>query len=164
MAALWKLPIIFIIENNRYAMGTAIERASAKTDFYRRGDAFGIPGMIVDGMNVLDVKAAGEEVAAKVRAGEGPYVMELQTYRYRGHSMSDPAKYRTKEEVSEVRKTSDPIERLRALILDGGYSDEGALKEIDRKVKAIVNESAEFAQTDPEPDPSELYTDILIEA
>ena len=164
MAALWKLPIIFVIENNRYAMGTAIERASAKTDFYRRGDAFGIPGMIVDGMNVLDVKAAGEEVAAKVRAGEGPYVMELQTYRYRGHSMSDPAKYRTKEEVSEVRKTSDPIERLRALILDGGYSDEGALKEIDRKVKAIVNEAAEFAQTDPEPDPSELYTDVLIEA
>lgn len=164
MAALWKLPIIFIIENNRYAMGTAIERASAKTDFYRRGEAFGIPGVSVDGMNVLDVKAAGEEVAAKVRAGEGPYVMELQTYRYRGHSMSDPAKYRTKEEVSEVRKTSDPIERLRALILDGGYSDEGALKEIDRKVKAVVNESAEFAQTDPEPDPSELYTDVLIEA
>ncbi|MFZ1414776.1 MAG: pyruvate dehydrogenase (acetyl-transferring) E1 component subunit alpha [Defluviicoccus sp.] len=164
MAALWKLPIIFVIENNRYAMGTAIERASAKTDFHRRGDAFGIPGIIVDGMNVLDVKAAGDDVAAKVRAGEGPYVMELQTYRYRGHSMSDPAKYRTKEEVSEVRKTSDPIERLRALILDGGYSDEGALKEIDRKVKAVVNEAAEFAQTDPEPDPSELYTDVLIEA
>ena len=164
MAALWKLPIIFIIENNRYAMGTAIERASAKTDFHRRGEAFGIPGVLVDGMDVLEVKAAGDAVAAKVRAGEGPYVMEMQTYRYRGHSMSDPAKYRTKEEVNEVRKTSDPIERLRAVILDGGYADEGSLKEIDRKVKAVVNESADFAQTSPEPDPAELYTDVLIEA
>ena len=164
MACLWKLPVIYVIENNRYAMGTAIERAAATTDFFRRGEAFGIPGVAVNGMSVLEVKRAGEEVAAHVRAGNGPYVMELKTYRYRGHSMSDPAKYRSKEEVSQVRKESDPIDNLRAHMLDNKLVDETALKEIDRRVRDIVNEAAEFAQTSPEPDPKELYTDVLIEA
>ncbi len=163
MACLWKLPVIYVIENNRYAMGTAIERAAATTDFFRRGEAFGIPGVAVNGMSVLEVKRAGEEVAAHVRAGNGPYVMELKTYRYRGHSMSDPAKYRSKEEVSQVRKESDPIDNLRAHMLDNKLVDETALKEIDRRVRDIVNEAAEFAQTSPEPDPKELYTDVLIE-
>jgi pyruvate dehydrogenase E1 component alpha subunit len=164
MASLWKLPVIYVIENNRYAMGTAIERAAATTDFHRRGEAFGIPGVAVDGMSVLEVRRAGEEVAAYVRAGNGPYVMELKTYRYRGHSMSDPAKYRSKDEVSQVRKESDPIDNLRAHLLDGKLVDEAALKEIDRRVRDVVNEAAEFAQTSPEPDPKELYTDVLIEA
>ena len=164
MASLWKLPVIYIIENNKYAMGTSLERASATTDLYRRGESFGIPGRQVNGMDVLEVKAAGDEVVAHVRAGNGPYVMELKTYRYRGHSMSDPAKYRTKEEVSQVRKESDPIDNVRAYLMDGGFADEASLKEIDREVKAIVGDAAEFAQQSPEPDPSELYTDVLIDA
>lgn len=164
MASLWKLPVIYVIENNRYAMGTAIERASATTEFFRRGEAFGIPGVAVDGMSVLEVKRAGEEVAAHVRAGNGPYLMELKTYRYRGHSMSDPAKYRSKDEVSQVRKESDPIDNLRAHLLEANLVEEAALKEIDRRVRDVVSEAADFAQTSPEPDPKELYTDVLIEA
>lgn len=164
MASLWKLPIIYVIENNKYGMGTSVERASATTDLYRRGESFGIPGVQVNGMNVLEVKAAADEVTAHVRSGKGPYVMEMKTYRYRGHSMSDPAKYRTKEEVSAVRKESDPLDNLRAYLLDNKLVDEVALKEIDRQVKEVVNESAEFAQQSPEPDPAELYTDVLLEA
>jgi pyruvate dehydrogenase E1 component alpha subunit len=164
MASLWKLPIIYIIENNRYGMGTSVARASATTELYRRGEAFGIPGMPVNGMNVLDVLAAAREVAAHVRSGEGPYVMELNTYRYRGHSMSDPAKYRPKEEVQQIRKESDPIDTMRTYLLDHNVTDEAALKEIDREVKDVVNDAAEFAQTSPEPDPAELWTDVLIEA
>ena len=164
MASLWKLPIIYIIENNKYGMGTSVERASATVNLYRRGEAFGIPGVQVNGMDVLEVRAAGEEVVEYVRAGTGPYVMEMNTYRYRGHSMSDPAKYRTKEEVAKMRKESDPLDTLRAFMLERQLVDEAKLKEIDREIRAIVNESAEFAQTSPEPDPSELYTDILIDA
>ncbi len=164
MASLWKLPVIYVIENNRYGMGTSVERASATTEFYRRGEVFGIPGVQVNGMDVLEVKRASAEVLEHVRAGEGPYVMELKTYRYRGHSMSDPAKYRSKEEVTTVRKESDPIDNLRATILEQGLADEATFKEIDREIKGLVNEAAEFSQQSPEPDPSELYTDILIEA
>jgi len=164
MASLWKLPIIYVVENNKYGMGTSIERASATTDLYRRGESFGIPGVQVNGMNVLDVKAAADEVSTYVRGGNGPYVMEMKTYRYRGHSMSDPAKYRTKEEVSAVRKESDPLDNLRAHLLDNKLVDEAKLKEIDGQVKEVVNEAAEFAQQSPEPDPAELYTDVLVEA
>jgi len=164
MASLWKLPVIYVIENNKYGMGTSVARASATTDLYRRGEAFGIPGVQVNGMNVLDVKAAGEEVTAYVRAGKGPYVMEVETYRYRGHSMSDPAKYRTKEEVSKVRQESDPLDTLRRYMTDNKLADDAQFKELDREVKAIVTEAADFSQESPEPDPSELYTDILIEA
>lgn len=164
MASLWKLPIIYVIENNKYGMGTSVERASATTDLYRRGESFGIPGVQVNGMNVLEVKAAADEVTEYVRSGKGPYVMEMKTYRYRGHSMSDPAKYRTKEEVSAVRKESDPLDNLRAHLLENELVDEAALKAIDRQVKEVVNEAAEFAQQSPEPDPAELYTDVLVEA
>ncbi len=164
MASLWKLPIIYIIENNKYGMGTSVERASATVNLYRRGEAFGVPGAQVNGMDVLEVRSAGAEVVDYVRGGKGPYVMEMNTYRYRGHSMSDPAKYRTKEEVAKMRKESDPLDTLRAFMLERKLVDEAKLKEIDREVRAIVNELAEFAQTSPEPDPSELYTDILIDA
>jgi pyruvate dehydrogenase E1 component alpha subunit len=164
MAALWKLPVIYIIENNKYAMGTSIERASSGTEFFKRGMAYGIPGEAVDGMDVLAVKAAAEKAVAHCKSGQGPYILEMQTYRYRGHSMSDPAKYRTKEEVAKMREQHDPIDNLRALILDGSYADEAALKAIDKDVKDIVSDSAEFAQASPEPDASELFTDVLIEA
>jgi pyruvate dehydrogenase E1 component alpha subunit len=164
MAALWKLPIIFVIENNRYGMGTSIDRASATTDFFSRGDIYGISGMQVNGMDVLEVKAAGDKATAHCRAGKGPYLLEMKTYRYRGHSMSDPAKYRPKEEVSKVRKESDPIDSLRDIMLECGVTDEAALKEIDRHTKSLVTEAAEYAQQSPEPDPRELYTDVLVEA
>ncbi|MFD2263238.1 pyruvate dehydrogenase (acetyl-transferring) E1 component subunit alpha [Lacibacterium aquatile] len=164
MAALWKLPVVYIIENNKYAMGTSIERASSGTEFYKRGQAYGIPGESVDGMDVLAVKVAAEKAVAHCKAGKGPYILEMQTYRYRGHSMSDPAKYRTKEEVTKMREQHDPIDNLRALILKNGYADENALKSIDKDVKDIVSDAAEFAQASPEPDVSELYTDVLIEA
>jgi pyruvate dehydrogenase E1 component alpha subunit len=163
MASLWKLPIIYIIENNKYGMGTSVERASATTELYRRGEGFGIPGMHVNGMNVLEVRAAGEKVIEHVRGGNGPYVMEMMTYRYRGHSMSDPAKYRTKDEVSKMRKESDPIETLRSHLLENKLADEAQLKDIDREIKAIVGEAADFSQQSPEPDPAELYTDVLVE-
>jgi pyruvate dehydrogenase E1 component alpha subunit len=164
MAALWKLPVIFVIENNQYAMGTAQKRSTSTPALYTRGEAFGITGEEVDGMDVLEVKAAGERAAAHCRAGKGPYILEMKTYRYRGHSMSDPAKYRTREEVSKMREEHDPIDGLRKVILDGGYADEDAIKAIDKNIRAVVNEAAKFAQESPEPDASELYTDILAEA
>jgi pyruvate dehydrogenase E1 component alpha subunit len=163
MASLWKLPIIYVIENNKYGMGTSVERASATTELYLRGEGFGIPGVHVNGMNVLEVRAAAEKVVEHVRGGNGPYVMEMKTYRYRGHSMSDPAKYRTKDEVSKMRKESDPIDALRSHLLDNKLADEAQLKEIDREIKAIVAEAADFSQQSPEPDPAELYTDVLVE-
>ncbi|MEM7225820.1 MAG: pyruvate dehydrogenase (acetyl-transferring) E1 component subunit alpha [Pseudomonadota bacterium] len=164
MASLWHLPVLYVIENNKYAMGTSIERASARTDLYHRGMAYGIPGAQADGMDVLAVREAGLKAEAHVRAGKGPYILELQTYRYRGHSMSDPAKYRSREEVQKVRQEQDPIEGLKAVILKEGVADEAALKEIDKEVKAVVSDAAEFAQNSPEPDPSELYTDVYVEA
>jgi len=164
MAKLWHLPVIFVIENNRYAMGTAIERAAATTNFAMRGLSFDIPGEQVDGMDVRACKAAGDKVAAYARAGNGPYILEMLTYRYRGHSMSDPAKYRTREEVDRVREQQDPIERVRKRLVDGRMASEDELKAIDAEIRQIVSAAAEFAQNDPEPDPSELYTDVLIEA
>jgi len=162
MAKLWHLPVIFVIENNRYAMGTAIERAAATTNFSHRGLSFDIPGEQVDGMDVRACRAAGEKVAAYARAGKGPYILEMLTYRYRGHSMSDPAKYRTREEVEKVREQQDPIERVRKRLLDGRLIGEDELKAIDAEVRKRVTEAAEFAQNDPEPDPSELWTDVLV--
>jgi pyruvate dehydrogenase E1 component alpha subunit len=164
MAKLWHLPVIFVIENNRYAMGTAIERSSATTNFAMRGLSFDIPGEQVDGMDVRACKAAGEKVAAHARAGHGPYILEMLTYRYRGHSMSDPAKYRTREEVDKVREERDPIERSRKRILEGRVASEDELRAIDADIRRIVTEAAEFAQNDPEPDPKELWTDVLLEA
>ena len=164
MAKLWHLPVIFIIENNRYAMGTAIERSSATTDFSRRGASFDIPGEQVDGMDVRAVRAAGERAVKRARSGEGPCILEMLTYRYRGHSMSDPAKYRTREEVERVREERDPIERVRRRVLEAGMIKEDELKKIDAEIRAIVNTAAEFAQNDPEPDPKELWTDVLLEA
>ena len=160
MAALWHLPVVYVIENNKYGMGTSVERASARTDLYHRGDAYGIPGAQVDGMDVIAVREAGDKAVAHARGGKGPYILEMLTYRYRGHSMSDPAKYRTKEEVQKVRQERDPIERLRGILLDEREVEEAKLKEIDREVKAIVAEAAEFAQNSTEPDPSELYTEV----
>jgi len=162
MAALWKLPVIYVIENNRYGMGTSVERASAITELFRHGEAFGIPGERVDGMDVLAVKAAADRAVAYVRAGKGPYILEMQTYRYRGHSMSDPAKYRTKEEVDKFRNERDPIEQVRRRLIDAKAIDEPGLKAIDAEIRRIVNDAAEFAQQSPEPDPSELWTDILV--
>ena len=161
IAELWKLPVVYVIENNRYAMGTAVTRASAQQDFSRRGISFNIPGAQVDGMDVRAVKDAAELALAWAREGKGPYILEMQTYRYRGHSMSDPAKYRTKEEVQKMREEHDPIEQVRARMIREKVATEDELREIDQKVRAIVNESAEFASHDPEPDPSELWTDIL---
>jgi pyruvate dehydrogenase E1 component alpha subunit len=160
MAVLWALPVVYVIENNKYGMGTSVERASARTDLYQRGQAYGIPGAQADGMDVLAVKEAGAKAVAHVRAGKGPYILELLTYRYRGHSMSDPAKYRSREEVQKTRQERDPIERLRAALLEEGVVEEAALKAIDREVKELVSEAAEFAQNSPEPDPAELYTDV----
>ncbi len=162
MAELWKLPVIYVIENNRYAMGTAVTRASAQTDFSKRGLSFNIPGEQVDGMDVRAVKAAGDRAAAFARAGNGPYILEMQTYRYRGHSMSDPAKYRSKEEVDEMRSDHDPIDMVRDRLLAKKWATEDELKKIDAELRALVAESAEFAAQDPEPDPSELWTDILL--
>src|SRR6516162_9873254 len=159
MAELWKLPIVYIIENNRYAMGTAVKRASAQTDFSRRGVSFNIPGEQVDGMDVRAVKAAGDKAVAWCRAGKGPYILEMQTYRYRGHSMSDPAKYRTREEVEKVRHDQDPIEQVRNRLLAAKVSEQ-ELKDIDGEVREIVNAAADFAQHDPEPDTSQLWTDV----
>jgi pyruvate dehydrogenase E1 component alpha subunit len=161
MAQLWKLPVVYIIENNRYAMGTAVSRSSAQTDFSKRGLSFNIPGIQVDGMDVRAVKAAGDQAVAWCRTGKGPYILEMMTYRYRGHSMSDPAKYRTREEVEKIRTEHDPIEQVRARLLQKKWASEDDLKKIDAEVRAIVNEAAEFASHDPEPDPSELWTDVL---
>jgi pyruvate dehydrogenase E1 component alpha subunit len=162
MAELWKLPVVFVIENNRYAMGTSIERASATTNLSQRGLSFAIPGEQVDGMDVRAVKAAGDRVVEWVRAGNGPYILEMMTYRYRGHSMSDPAKYRSREEVDKVREERDPIERARVRMLGQGYATEDDLKVIDRAIREQVNAAAEFAQTNPEPDARELWTDVVL--
>jgi len=164
MAALWKLPIIFVIENNKYGMGTSIERASATVELAGRGAAHGIPGIQVNGMDVMEVKEAGQKANEHCRSGKGPMILEMKTYRYRGHSMSDPAKYRSKEEVQKVRAESDPIDFIKSKLIEGNHIDEAKLKEIDKEVKAIVAESARFAQESPEPDVSELYTNILVEA
>jgi len=159
MAELWRLPVVYLIENNQYAMGTSIERSSAETHLYKRGASFRIPGEEVDGMDVEAVRAAAERAAAHARGGEGPYILEMKTYRYRGHSMSDPAKYRTREEVDEVRKTRDPIEHLAEVLGKQGVAED-VLKAIDAEVKSIVADAAEFARTSPEPDAGELYTDV----
>ena len=164
MAQLWSLPVVYIIENNQYAMGTSIERSSSETHLYKRGASFRIPGEEVDGMDVLAVKAAAQKAADHARSGKGPYILEMKTYRYRGHSMSDPAKYRTRDEVDEVRKTRDPIDHLQELLAKKGWADEAALKAVDAEVKKIVADAAEFARTSPEPEPSELYTDVYLEA
>ncbi|MEC8534639.1 MAG: pyruvate dehydrogenase (acetyl-transferring) E1 component subunit alpha [Pseudomonadota bacterium] len=163
MAQLWKLPAIYIIENNQYAMGTSIERSSSTTQLSQRGASFGIPGEQVDGMDVIAVRDAVKKAVDRARAGEGPYILEVKTYRYRGHSMSDPAKYRTKEEVDEVKKTRDPIDHVKTL-LAAANATEDELKTIDNEIKAIVAEAVQFAQESPEPDPSELYTDVYVEA
>ena len=160
MAELWKLPVVYVIENNRYAMGTSITRASAQVDLSKRGLSFNIPGEQVDGMDVRAVKAAGDKAVRWCRAGKGPYILEMLTYRYRGHSMSDPAKYRTREEVEKVRTTHDPIDMARHRILEKKLAGEDDLKKIDASVRDLVNEAAEFATHDPEPDVSELYTDV----
>jgi pyruvate dehydrogenase E1 component alpha subunit len=161
MASLWGLPIVFAVENNQYAMGTSVKRSSAETEFYRRGTAFRIPGMKVNGMDVLEVHQAGKVAFDHVRAGKGPVLLELETYRYRGHSMSDPAKYRSREEVQDVREHNDPIERAKH-DLDGMGVSEDQLKEIDKAIRATVAEAADFAEKSPEPPPAELYTDVLV--
>ncbi|MEX0287428.1 MAG: pyruvate dehydrogenase (acetyl-transferring) E1 component subunit alpha [Paracoccaceae bacterium] len=160
MAALWDLPVIFVIENNQYAMGTAQTRSTSTPDLWTRGAAFGIAGEAVDGMDVLAVKAAGEKAVAHCRAGKGPYILEVKTYRYRGHSMSDPAKYRTREEVQKVREEKDAIEHVRDLLLQGGHATEDELKAIDKEIKSIVNKAADFSRESPEPSVEELWTDI----
>ncbi|MCA0961349.1 pyruvate dehydrogenase (acetyl-transferring) E1 component subunit alpha [Salipiger bermudensis] len=160
MASIWKLPVVFVIENNQYAMGTAQKRSTSGEDIYTRGAPFGIPGELVDGMDVLKVKEAGEKAVAHCRAGNGPYILEIKTYRYRGHSMSDPAKYRTREEVQKMREERDPIQNVRDLLLQGKHASEDDLKAIDKEIKDIVNASAEFAKESPEPALEELWTDI----
>jgi pyruvate dehydrogenase E1 component alpha subunit len=160
MAELWKLPVVYIIENNRYAMGTAITRSSATTDLSKRGASFNIPGEQVDGMDVRAVQAAGAKAVEWCRTGKGPYILEMLTYRYRGHSMSDPAKYRTREEVQKMRTEHDPIEQVRVRILENKLASEDDLKKVDAAVRDIVNEAAEFATNDPEPDVAELWTNV----
>jgi pyruvate dehydrogenase E1 component alpha subunit len=162
MAELWKLPIIFVIENNQYAMGTSVNRASSEDQLYRRGESFRIPGIQVDGMDVLAARGAAETALEWVRAGKGPVILEMKTYRYRGHSMSDPAKYRSREEVQAVRDKSDPIEHVKKL-LDAEGVKEDELKAIEAEIRRVVNESADFAESTPEPDPKDLYTDVLVE-
>jgi pyruvate dehydrogenase E1 component alpha subunit len=164
MASLWKLPVVFVIENNQYAMGTSVARSSAETELFKRGISFEIPGEMVDGMDVLAVRAAAAKAVQRAREGEGPYILEMKTYRYRGHSMSDPAKYRTREEVQEMREHHDPIEMLKKKLIDAGYVTEDDLKKIEAEVREVVNDSAEFAQQSPEPDPAELWTDVLVES
>ena len=162
MAALWQLPVIFVIENNQYAMGTAQNRSTSTPDLYTRGEAFGIPGETVGGMDVLAVKDAGDRAVKHCRSGNGPYILEIKTYRYRGHSMSDPAKYRTREEVQKMREERDAIEQVRSMLLAGEYASEDELKAIDKEVKAIVNAAAEFSKESPEPPVEELWTDIYV--
>jgi len=163
MAQLWKLPVVYVIENNQYAMGTSVERSASETAFHKRGVSFRIPGEEVDGMDIVAVREAGARATEHARSGQGPYILEMKTYRYRGHSMSDPAKYRTKEEVDEVKQTRDPIDHIKERLAKAGVTDDD-LKGIDAEVKRIVAEAAEFARTSPEPDPSELYTDVYLEA
>lgn len=164
MAALWQLPCIYVIENNQYAMGTSVQRATSVPELYKRGEAYGIPGEQVDGMDVEAVKAAGEKAVAYVRSGKGPIILEMKTYRYRGHSMSDPAKYRSKEEVEQVKEKSDPIEKLKAKLLKENITTEENLKKLDKDIRDHVAEAVEFAKNSPEPDEFELYTDVIREA
>ena len=164
MASLWDLPVVYVIENNMYAMGTSVQRSSAEDELYKRGISFEIEGEEVDGMDVLAVKAAGEKAVKYARSGKGPYILEMKTYRYRGHSMSDPAKYRQREEVDDIRSHRDPIEGLKGKLIEAGQATENELKEMDRDIRKVVQASADFAQESPEPDPSELYTDVLVEA
>ncbi|EYD74433.1 Pyruvate dehydrogenase E1 component alpha subunit [Rubellimicrobium mesophilum DSM 19309] len=161
MAQLWSLPVVFVIENNQYAMGTSVKRSTMSRTYWERGAAYGIAGEEVDGMDVLAVKAAGQRAVEHCRAGNGPYILEVKTYRYRGHSMSDPAKYRTREEVQKMKDERDPIEHVRSILLTGNHATEDDLKAIDREIKDIVNEAAEFSKESPEPDVSELWTDIV---
>jgi len=164
MAKLWDLPVVFVIENNQYAMGTSVARASAETELFKRGISFEIPGLEVDGMNVLEVRDASAKAIKHARDGKGPMILEMKTYRYRGHSMSDPAKYRTRDEVTKTRSERDPIDMVKARLLDEGWASEDDLKAMDKEIKDIVKASADFAQESPEPEPSELWTDVLIEA
>jgi pyruvate dehydrogenase E1 component alpha subunit len=164
MAKLWSLPVVYIIENNRYGMGTSVERHSGQTNLSRRGEGFDIPGEQVDGMDVRLVYDAAKRAIEHARSGKGPYILEMLTYRYRGHSMSDPAKYRSKDEVSSMRAERDPIEQVKARILEKRYGTEDSLKEIEAQIRAIVTEAADFATTDPEPAASELWTDIYAPA
>ncbi len=160
MAALWKLPVIFVVENNQYGMGTAVDRANAVSDLHRRGESFGIPGAEVDGMDPVAVERAGRQAVQYARAGNGPVLLEMQTYRYRGHSMSDPALYRTREEVQKVREERDPIARIADLLVKSGEVEAAALKAADRKIRDRVLEAVTAAQAMPVPDPAELLTDI----
>jgi pyruvate dehydrogenase E1 component alpha subunit len=162
MAELWKLPIIFVIENNQYAMGTSVNRASAEDQLYRRGESFRIPGIQVDGMDVLAVRGAAQVALDWVRSGKGPVLLEMKTYRYRGHSMSDPAKYRSRDEVQAVREKSDPIDGVKEYLIKMGVTED-VLKAIEKEIRAIVNAAAEFAEQAPEPDLAEVYTDVLVE-
>jgi len=164
MAELWRLPAVYVIENNQYAMGTSVERSSSETHLFKRGASFNIPGAEVDGMDIAAVREAGLKAADHARSGKGPFILEMKTYRYRGHSMSDPGKYRTREEIDDIRKTRDPIEHLAEKLEADGLADEAALKAIDGEVKAIIADAAEFARTAPEPDPAELYTDVYLES
>lgn len=164
MAKLWELPVVFVIENNQYAMGTSVQRASAETELYKRGSSFEIEGMEVDGMNVLAVRDAAKKAIKHARDGKGPMILEMKTYRYRGHSMSDPAKYRSRDEVTKTREESDPIDMVKNRLLAEGWADQDALKAIDKEIKAVVVDAADFSLESPEPDPSELYTDVLLEA
>lgn len=163
MAKLWDLPVVFVIENNQYAMGTSVERSSAETELYKRGSSFEIEGMQVDGMNVLEVRDAAKKAIKHARDGKGPMILEMKTYRYRGHSMSDPAKYRSRDEVTKTRSERDPIDMVKNRLIEESWIDEDGLKAIDKEIKAVVADSAEFAQTSPEPDPRELYTDVLLD-
>ena len=163
MASLWKLPVVYVIENNQYAMGTSIERHASEVELFKRGISFEIEGMEVDGMDVQKVREAGLKAVEHARSGEGPFILEMKTYRYRGHSMSDPAKYRKREEVDDIRSHHDPIEGLKKQMLDEGEATESELKELDKEIKARVQKSVDFAQESPEPDPKELWTDVLIE-
>lgn len=162
MAALWKLPVVYIIEDNQYGMGTSTARAAASTEFSKRGEPWGIPGRVVDGMNFFDVYKAGQWALDHARSGKGPVLLHIKTYRYRGHSMSDPGKYRSKEEVENMREQHDPIENLKTYLLQHGLVKEEEFKTLEKEVKDIVNDAAEFSQTSPEPDASELYTDVLL--
>ena len=164
MAKLWNLPVVFVIENNQYAMGTSVVRSSAETELYKRGSSFEIEGLQVDGMNVLAVRDAAKKAIKHARDGKGPMILEMNTYRYRGHSMSDPAKYRTREEVTKTRAESDPIEMVKQRLLDEKWADEDQFKAFGKEIKLVVADCAEFAQNSPEPEPSELYTDVLLEA
>ena len=164
MAKLWDLPVVFVIENNQYAMGTSVERSSAETELFKRGSSFEIEGIQVDGMNILEVRDAAAKALEHARSGKGPMILEMKTYRYRGHSMSDPAKYRSRDEVTKTRTERDPIDAVRKQLLDKKWADEDELKALDKEIKAIVADAAEFAQNSPEPDPSELWTDVLLEA